>query len=149
MKVYTVSFFGHRTIEQTMRVEEQVEEVIWQILKTKEFTNFLVGRNGEFDQLVSSAIRRIQKVQENCLHTLVLPYSMAVYRDNVESFHTYYDQVEICDESAYFKAAIQKRNREMVDRSDLVVFYVTREEGGTYQTCRYARKKQKKIFLIE
>ncbi len=148
-EIYTVSFFGHRRVEQTVKVEEQIEEVIWQILKTNTFVNFLVGRNGEFDQLVSSTIRRIQKVQENCFHTLILPYSTAEYHNNAENFHDYYDQVEICDDKVYPKAAIQKRNREMVERSDFVVFYVTREHGGAYQTYQYARKQQKKILLIK
>lgn len=36
------------------------------------------------------------------------------------------------------KAAHQSRNRNMVDRSDLVVFYVEHEYGGTWQTMKYA-----------
>lgn len=38
------------------------------------------------------------------------------------------------------KERIKKRNREMVDRSDLVVFFVERQTGGAYQTLCYAEK---------
>ena len=48
----------------------------------------------------------------------------AEYLKNEQSFHEYYDEIEICAESAekHFKSAHQTRNRSMVDRSDLVVF---------------------------
>ena len=36
----------------------------------------------------------------------------------------------------------------MVDRSDLVVFFVERETGGAYQTMRYAEKNGKTIINL-
>jgi hypothetical protein len=47
---------------------------------------------------------------------------------------------------AHPKSAIQIRNREMVDRSDLVVFYIQRESGGAWQTMKYV-KKQGKTYI--
>lgn len=108
---------------------------------------FLVGRDGEFDQLASSVIRRCkQNVRnDNSAHVWVLPYSTAVFRDNEESFRQYYDEIEICSKAAavHFKGAYQIRNRMMVDRSDLVVFCVQHESGGAWQTMKYAKKRGK------
>jgi len=58
--------------------------------------------------------------------------------------------VEICAESAtgHFKGAIQKRNRHMVDRADLLICFVEKEEGGAYQTMQYALKSGKKVINI-
>ena len=66
----------------------------------------------------------------------------AEFRDNEESFHNYYDEIEICPASdgAHFKAAMQIRNKDMVDRSDLVVFCVDHASGGAWQTLKYAKK---------
>jgi len=36
----------------------------------------------------------------------------------------------------------------MVDRSDLVVFFVERNKGGAYQTMKYAIKQGKKIINL-
>ena len=36
----------------------------------------------------------------------------------------------------------------MVDRSDLVVFYVDHQKGGAYQTYQYAVKQEKRIINI-
>ena len=74
----------------------------------------------------------------------------AEYRNNEQSFHEYYDEIEICLESAekHFKSAHQVRNRSMVDRSDLVIFCIEHNSGGAYQTMRYAKKAGAKIMNL-
>ncbi len=69
------------------------------------------------------------------------------YRDNEKSYLKYYGEVEICSESAeaHPKSAIQVRNRNIVDRSDLVVCYIQHKNGGAYKTIQYAKKQGKKI----
>ena len=79
-----------------------------------------------------------------------MPYETAEYRDNEEAFHDYYDDVEVCGASAvgHFKGAHQKRNREMVDRSDVVCFYIEHEYGGAFQTMQYAKKRKKECINL-
>lgn len=152
MEIYTVSFFGHRYIDNILKVEEQLEAIIRQLLSEHEYCDFLVGRDGEFDQCVSSTIIRVKKHyrDDNSCHILVLPYARHDYLDNQESFENYYDEIEIDGEaaSAHFKAAFQKRNRSMVDRSDLVIFDVEHNSGGAYQTMQYAIKQNKNIINL-
>lgn len=62
METFTVSFFGHRTVENITEVEKKLEVIIRDLISTKEYVEFLVGRDGEFDQIVSSVIRRCQKI---------------------------------------------------------------------------------------
>ena len=144
MNLYAVSFFGHRQIDNVFVIEQRLEMMIRKLLVSKEYVEFLVGRDGEFDQLVASTVRRCKRAirDDNSALILVLPYATAEYRNNEQSFHEYYDEIEICTESAekHFKSAHQTRNRSMVDRSDLVVFCVQRPCGGAYQTMRYASK---------
>ena len=152
MNVYTVSFFGHRVIEDPLLIEQHLERLIRKLLKEKEYVEFLVGRDGEFDQTVSSVIRRCKRTvrDDNSAHVWVLPYPTAEYRDNEESFREYYDEIEICGASAdgHFKGAHQARNRAMVDRSHLVVFCIQHDSGGAWQTMRYARKQGKPYINI-
>lgn len=148
---YTVSFFGHRIIEQPLLIEQSLEELIGSLLRSKEYVEFLVGRNGDFDQLVSSAICRCKREirEDNSAHVWVLPYATADYRDNEEDYRAYYDEIEVFDSAGkHFKAAFQARNRNMVDRADLVVFYVERNEGGAYQTMRYAIQQGKQYINL-
>ena len=142
LSLYTVCFFGHRQVDDFQSAEQAVEKIIEKLLQEHEFVEFLVGRDGEFDQIVSSTILRLKKRTDNanCSLTWVMPYLKADYINNQENYDSYYDFVEICEQSvhAHPKAAIQIRNRKMVDLSDLCVFYVTRKNGGAYQTFRYA-----------
>lgn len=152
MKPFTVSFFGHREIDHFSAVADQTEEVIRQLLIQYPYVEFLVGRDGDFDQIVSSAIRCVKRQcgKEGCCHILVLPYLRAEYANNVEEYEAYYDEIEICEESAavHPKGAIRIRNRFMVDRSDLVICYLEHDHGGAFQTVRYAEKIGKDIINI-
>ena len=152
MNLYAVSFFGHRQIDNIFVIEERLETMIRELLLSKEYVEFLVGRDGEFDQLVASTVRRCKRTvrEDNSALVLVLPYATAEYRNNEQSFHAYYDEVEICTESAekHYKSAHQIRNRTMVDRSDLIVFCVEHNSGGAYQTMQYAKKANANIINL-
>ena len=152
MKTYAVSFFGHRQIDNVFAIEERLETMIRELLLSKEYIEFLIGRDGEFDQLVASTVRRCKRAvrNDNSALVLILPYPTAEFLNNEQSFHEYYDEIEICAESAekHFKSAHQTRNRSMVDRSDLVVFCVERNSGGAYQTMQYAKKANANIINL-
>ena len=152
MNIYSVSFFGHRYIERGMEIENRLDELLHDLITQKEYVDFLIGRDGEFDIIASAAIKRaINKYAYGNTHfTLVLPYMKAEYRDNEKEFLDYYDEVDVCYESsiAHLKGAIQIRNRSMVDRSDLVVCYVQHNSGGAYRTLQYAEKQGKRIINI-
>ena len=128
LDIYTVSFFGHRELPNMFALEDKLMSILREIINTHEYVEFLVGSDGDFDQLCSSCVRRAiaDYATGNASLILVLPYERADYRNNKESFEQYYDEVQICAESqgAYPKAAIGIRNRAMVDRSDMVICYV-------------------------
>ena len=152
MEIFTVAFFGHRYIDSPFKIEERLEEEIYRLLGEKEYVDFLVGRDGEFDQFASSAVLRVRKRyrDDNSSLVLVLPYARAEYLNNEESFHNYYSEVEISYEAskAHPKAAIQIRNREMVDRADLILCAIERQSGGAWQTVQYAIKQGKPIINL-
>lgn len=58
METYTVSVFGHRKIENSISVEAEMEKLVIALLQSKPYVEFLVGRNGDFDILAASVIRR-------------------------------------------------------------------------------------------
>ena len=145
MDIYRVSFFGHRKIDNTLLIEKSLEIIICELLQQHAYVEFLVGREGEFDQLVSSVIRRCKRTirDDNSAHIWVMPYMSSTYQDNEESFRNYYDEIVVCENSSnsHFKRAYQIRNQDMVNQSNLVVFCVQHESGGAWKTMRYAKKK--------
>jgi len=149
MEIYTVCFFGHREVERAAEIESKLDQLLHDIITQKQYVEFLIGRDGEFDLLAASSIRRAVKQYGygNTSIILVLPYMKAKYRDNKQYYLSYYDEVEICSESsdAHYKSAIQVRNRSMVDRSDLVVCCIQHKSGGAYSTMQYAKKQGKQV----
>lgn len=152
LNTYTVSFFGHRRIYNQLRLDQALDSLILELLREHSYVEFLVGRDGDFDQLVSSAIKRCQRAfgNHNSSHTWVMPYPTSFFRDNEEACYAYYDEIEICEASSakHFKAAFQSRNRDMLDRSDFAVFYVEANEGGAYQTLQYAIQQGKEYINL-
>lgn len=145
MNVSTASFFGHRQIDNVFVIEQRLQEIIQELLIFKEYVELLIGRDGEFDQLVASTVRRYKRTvrDDNIALVLVLPYTTPEYRNNELSFHEYYDEVEICTEATehHFKSAHQVRNRFMVDRSDLVVFAWNTTQAVLIKQCGMQRKQ--------
>lgn len=152
LDTFTVAFFGHRHIDNILKVEELLEEQIRKLIDEKEYVDFLAGRNGEFDQCVSSTVLRVRKNvrDDNSSLVLVLPYPTAEYLNNEEYYHDYYSNVEIsCAASkAHPKSAIQIRNREMVDRADLIICYIEEKHGGAWQSVQYAIKQEKTVINL-
>ncbi len=61
----------------------------------------------------------------------------------------YYDHILIPEGvyGAHHKAAITKKNRWMVEQSDLVIAYIERALGGAYTAMKYAEKQKKKLLV--
>lgn len=140
-EIYRVSFIGHRRVEDFYFVENQLDNIIGDLIRTKEYVEFYVGKNGDFDTMVASAIKRCQKkfgIANNSL-ILVLPYTVA----DMQYLEDFYDEIWIPDElhGVHFKNAITKRNEWFVNNSDLLIAYVLRDKGGAANCIRYAEKK--------
>lgn len=140
-EIYRVSFIGHREIDRFRFVEEQLDKVIGELLRTKEYVEFYVGKNGEFDTMVASAVKRGQKAYgtANSSLILVIPYSIS----DMDLLEQFYDEIWLPEElyKVHHKAAITKRNEWFVDNSDLLVSYITRESGGAARCQKYAEKQ--------
>lgn len=144
-KPITVSFFGHRIMDNGPRAMAFLRDLVETLITNCDQVDFLVGRDGDFDLIAASIVREMKKTIRDDNSTLiwVMPYVTAQYRKYEKDYLAYYDEIEVCPESetAHFKRAIRLRNQAMVDRSDLCLFYVEHPHGGAYQAFSYAQKK--------
>ena len=145
MEMYTVSFFGHRIIDDLDKVQNELENIISKIVSEHEYVQFLVGRDGDFDIIAASAVRKVKKTLfvDNVDLNLVLPYMRAEVSNNIEYMLDYYNDIQVDNDArkAHFKAAIKIRNQNMVKKSQLVICYVEKNKGGAYNAMKYAQKQ--------
>jgi len=148
MDIFRVSFIGHRQIERLISVERKVEEIVRDLIKSKQYVEFLIGRSGEFDISCASAVKRAQKAlgHENSSLILVLPYHVK----DEEYYEKYYDEIYMpIDPKTHYKSAITKRNKWMVENSDLLIAHVNKDIGGAHSTLKYAEKIGVPVINVE
>ena len=148
MDIYRIAFIGHREIYGHYRLEDQIEKIVRDKLCEKEYVEFYVGRNGDFDISVASAIKRAQNAvghHNSCL-ILLQPYPM---KDD-EYYEKFYDEVQYpVDSKTHPKAAITKRNRWMVENAELLVAFVEEgRKGGAMTTLKYAHARGMEIINL-
>ena len=152
LQIYTVSFFGHRSIVDFDLADKRTEAVIESLIREREYVDFLVGRDGDYDQIVSSAFHRVKRRlgADNCSLSLILPYKSAEIEHNLQAYERYYDSIEICEAAAssHPKNAITIRNKSMIERSNLCVFYVAHNYGGAWRAMQYAKKTGKQYLNL-
>jgi len=99
-------FVWYRKIDDPRRLRNQLAPIVKELIQTKSYVAFLIGRNGEFDEYVASVIKHHQKEvgKENSDITLVLPYTVA----DLSYYEKYYDSVIIPESvcGAHPKSAI-------------------------------------------
>lgn len=150
-EVYTIVFFGHRYVEHLSTAEEKLYGLISERMRLHEYVEFLMGRDGEFDLLAASVVKKALRESPGSGSLIwVLPYETAEFRNHAEDYLKYYDEVEICEQSAavHPKSAFRIRNRTMIDRADEAIFYMNRQTGGAYAAYQYAVSIGKKIYNI-
>ena len=148
MEIYRIAFIGHREILGHYWIEDKIEQIVRDNIRMKEYVEFYVGRNGMFDILVASVIKRVQKAvgHHNSSLILIQPYRMA----DDQYYEEYYDEVQYpVDVGTHPKAAITKRNRWMIENADLLVAFVEEDrKGGAEAALKYAKKLGRSIINL-
>jgi len=140
----TCSFFGHRDTPDAIEtlLEKRVSALV------EEGTDqFLVGNQGFFDNMVLRVLRRTQERYPHIVYYVVLAYLPS---DNV-LWTPYTDEETIYPdglEKVHPRYAISWRNKWMVQKSDVVVAYVTRTYGGAARFLQYASQQNKRVINL-
>lgn len=137
----TVTFFGHKDI--TGDVAGLVENTIIHVIKKYGANMFLVGNQGGFDRLVQSTLKKLYN-SYNIDYRIVLAYMPTAKMEQDMHKTIVFDGCE----SVPPKYAIPKCNRWMIDKSDIVIVYVTHNIGGAAKFKDIAHKQGKRVINI-
>ena len=96
---------------------------------------------GGFDQFAAASVWDMKTKYPDITSVLVLPYLDRKMNADHYDYTTYPPLEEVPR-----RFAISKRNEWLVDKSDVVIAYVTHDWGGAAVTLDYARRKKKAVL---
>ena len=134
-----VTFCGQREVFDPETVGAWLNKTVEELIR-EGADCFYLGGYGQFDALAAAAVRKQKERYLKIRSVLVLPYLDRKY-DVSDYDETVYPPIE----SVPKRYAVLRRNEYMIDRSDVVIAFVTHSFGGAYKTLCYAKRKQKRI----
>lgn len=138
-------FFGHHDCPDS--IKPLIRRQIVEIYEKAPDTEFLVGNQGRFDALVLSVFKDLLKAGEHPNFYVVLAYhpSASAALDVAPEYTLYPEELEVVPK----KFAISKRNRWMVEQSDVVICYIRHWHGGAAKFVELAQKKGKYVINLK
>lgn len=140
-------------IERT-RFENKLYDAVFSLPQENCFT-FYCGMASGFDIVAGEAVVALKKLISTSKIELiaVVPFKNQADTFEAEWQSRYYELLKKVDRIIYIsenyeKSCYQKRNRYMVDNSDIVLTWFDGKQGGTAATLNYASKLGKKIVNL-
>ena len=147
----TCSVFGHRKINITKEIEEKLYFIFEELIKNG-CEIFYFGGFGEFDELCHEVITKLKETYTQikriyCLsdrrHLKLSKRPCWLKNEDYEEF------IYIDLDFDWWYQRLYYRNCAIIDKSDVVIFYVEkREDSGAYKAYKHANRKKKTIFNI-
>ena len=139
----TCTFFGHRDCPSNIydRVYAAIEEQI----EHSKVDCFLVGEEGGFDRTVQRALFELKKKHPQILCLEVKAYYDPEKKDAPGLLESIYPE---CLTGVPKRFAIDRRNRYMIERSEVVITYVRKSIGGAAKFADIAVRKNKRVINL-
>ena len=138
----TATFFGHK--DTPKEIEPTLRSTLIDLIENKNITVFYVGNNGNFDTMVRHQLEDLSQTYP-ITYSVVLAYLPTEKNKYDDLSNTIYPEGI---ETVPKRFAISWRNKWMIQRSDIVVTYVTHNFGGAAQFKEMAVKQKKKVLEI-
>ena len=138
-----VTFCGHRDVFDLESISAWLNKTVEELIR-EGADCFYLGGYGQFDALAAAAVRKQKERYLEIRSILVLPYLDRPF-DASDYDETVYPPLENVPK----RYAISRRNEYMIDRSDVVIAFVTHSFGGAYKSLCYAQRKQKRIIRYD
>ena len=134
------TFFGHKDTPK----EPTLRSTLIDLIENKNVTVFYVGENGNFDTMVRHQLEDLSQIYPitYCVVLAYLPTEKNKYENLTNTI--YPEGLETIPK----RFAISRRNKWMIQQSDIVVTYVTHNFGGVAQFKEMAIKHGKKVFEL-
>ena len=138
----TVTFCGHGNETYSDEIRKRLSDTIEELI-LQGADEFLLGGYGSFDLMAAYTVRSFKAKYPHIKSVLVVPY---IDRSFDKELYDYSEYPPL--ESVPKRLAILKRNEYMVNRSDIVIAYISHNWGGAAKTFDYAVRRGKSLTNI-
>ena len=131
----TVTFFGHK--DTPKEIEPTLRSTLIDLIKNKNATVFYVGNHGNFDAMARRQLEDLSKTYP------IKYYVVLAYMPSKNGTPDEHSILPEGIETVPRRFAINYRNKWMLNKSDIVVTYVTHNFGGAWEFKQMAEKQGK------
>ena len=145
-----ITFFGHRSLAETRDLPSRILQAVNDFRKGVA-AEFYCGGYGEFDAFCALVCREICASDPRCRVFLIAPYLSEPWQRTYNAFvaQGVYDGVIYPPlERVPPRFAVERRNRWMAARADLVITYVQTSFGGACRAAEFARRLGKPVVNL-
>ena len=124
MKIKICCFVGHRKIEITVELKQELYDYIENLIVNENVKVFLFGSRSKFDDLCYDVVSELQEKYPDIKRVYVRSQYEYVGKDYEDYLLQYYEETyypENCKGAG--KLSHIKRNQEMINKSDYCLFY--------------------------
>ncbi len=149
----TCCFIGQRKIEKNPMMEEFLRFAVETLIKKYGISVFLFGSKSEFNDLCYDAVTKLKEKYPHIKRVYVRAEFLYEYDPYTEYLLTRYEETYYPEKLVNAGSAVYvERNFEMINKSDLCVFYYEKgykpqkRKSGTRIAFEYAISKKKKTY---
>ena len=164
MKTKTCCFTGHRpqslqfgfneNDSRCAALKQTLREQIIRLIEEENVTHFISGMAIGIDMYAAEIVLNLKKSYPGITLESAIPCETQAVKWSVALRERYYDIAAKCDKETmlqthYTPDCMDKRNRYMVDHSDVVIAVWSGRPSGTGKTVTYALAKGKPVVVID
>lgn len=147
----SVCFTGHRQVDKDFDYKN-FENLLEKMIKHG-YQYFFIGMAIGFDTI---CFRLLEGLRESYKHIKLIACIPCKEQDKMfnysqkQQYRLMLDNADykVLISQRYTPSCMQERNEFMVDNSSVVIAYMLRNYGGTFNTVSYANKTGKKVYNI-
>ena len=145
------AFTGHRALDEYFSARNLRKEIKNAVIKGVEI--FYCGMAMGFDLLAGEEVVKLKKKEDKIQLIACIPCYQQEKNFSEVDKKRYSKLLKKADEIVfvsenYFKGCMQKRDRYMADKADMLITYCKKKKGGTAYTVSYFQKKYKDKQII-
>ena len=144
-KIIACAFTGHRNLPEDFD-EKSIKKAVENCIK-KGVEVFYNGVAKGFDLVSAKVVFSLKKKYPKIKLIACIPcynqeksYDEEEKKEYIEVLSKADEKIYV-SETEYFRGCMQKRNRFLVDKADIIIAYLKKESGGTAFTVNYCKKK--------